>query len=93
MLFAQTPTYQDLISRTVSLAPYFELIDDDKTPNPATVTREGVEPSLREWKSLVLPIDERAKLSLAEPELSSGPSGLQPLFYLKAGFKLKDRRS
>ncbi len=39
ILFAKTPTYQDLISRNVSLARYFELIEDENTPTPATVTR------------------------------------------------------
>lgn len=44
LLFTQTPTYQDLISGTASLAPYFELIDDAGSSNPATVSRQGFEP-------------------------------------------------
>jgi len=42
-LFAQTPTYQDLISRTARLAQYFELIEDAGSSNPATVTPTRVE--------------------------------------------------
>ncbi len=44
LLFEQPPTYQDLISGTVKLAPYFELISGAKYVNPATVDPTGVEP-------------------------------------------------
>jgi site-specific DNA recombinase len=56
ILFEQTPTYQDLLSGNVHLAPYFELIDDDKPSTPATVSRRGVEPptnSLRGNRSAI----------------------------------------
>jgi len=39
VLFTQTPTYDDLISGNVQLAPYFELINDAGSSNPATVSR------------------------------------------------------
>ncbi|MBU1000473.1 hypothetical protein KKE78_03715 [Patescibacteria group bacterium] len=38
LIFEQTPTYQDLISGTAQLAPYFELIKGSSTSNPATVS-------------------------------------------------------
>ena len=44
VLFEQTPTYQDLISGTARLAPYFELIDESGDINTATVSAPGFEP-------------------------------------------------
>ncbi len=46
VIFQQTPTYQDLISGNVRLAPYFELINNPGDINSATVTPEGFEPSI-----------------------------------------------
>ncbi len=50
ILFTQTPSYNDLISRTVQLAPYFELIDDSESFNPATVSPERLELSTNSLK-------------------------------------------
>ena len=61
MLFTKAPTYQDLISRTVSLAPYFELVDDDKTPNPATVSPVGLEPTTPSLKGRCSTIELQAR--------------------------------
>lgn len=44
VIFEETPTYQDLVSGNVKLAPYFELIEGSNFSNPATVSRTGVEP-------------------------------------------------
>ncbi len=44
ILFEQTPTYEDLISRTAVLAPYFELIDEARYADPASVDPTGLEP-------------------------------------------------
>ena len=43
LIFEETPTYQDLISGTVRLAPYFELIGSSKLTTPATVGPRRVE--------------------------------------------------
>ena len=50
VLFEQTPTYQDLISGTARLAPYFELIDEPGDINTATVSRLGFEPRTKSLK-------------------------------------------
>ncbi len=50
VIFTQTPTYQDLLSGNVQLAPYFELIDDEGSKDPATVSRTGFEPVTKSLK-------------------------------------------
>ena len=44
ILFAETPTYDELLSRKVRLAPYFELIDYPTDATPASVSPRGFEP-------------------------------------------------
>lgn len=50
VLFEQLPTYQDLLSGNIRLAPYFELIDDAGSSDPATVSRLGFEPRTKSLK-------------------------------------------
>ena len=50
VLFEETPTYTDLLSGNVRLAPYFELIDDANPSTPATVSRTGFEPVTKSLK-------------------------------------------